>query len=110
MPAIATVYKWQRDNPSFLKQYARATEDRADALFEEMFAIADDGTNDTYVDEDGKTRTDHDVIARSRLRVDTRKWALARMHPKKYSEKMTQEITGEGGGALSIVIKRYADD
>ena len=26
------------------------------------------------------------------LRIDTRKWALARMSPKKYGDKVTQDI------------------
>jgi hypothetical protein len=35
------------------------------------------------------------VIARSRLRVDTRKWLMARMAPKKYGDKVTQEHVGD---------------
>jgi hypothetical protein len=50
--------------------------------------LRDDGTNDTYTDEDGNTRTDHDVIARSRLRVDTRKWLLSKALPKIYGDKV----------------------
>ena len=100
MPVLSTVYKWIRQNPDFAKQYARATEDRADAVFEEMFDIADDGINDTYTDDDGVERTNHDVIARSKLRIDTRKWALARMNPRKYGDRVAQEISGPDGGPI----------
>ena len=31
-------------------------------------------------------------VAKARLRVDTRKWALARMNPKKYGDKVA--LTG----------------
>jgi hypothetical protein len=51
-------------------------------------AVSDDGSNDTYTDENGATRTEQDVIARSRLRVDARKWAMSKMAPKKYGDKL----------------------
>jgi hypothetical protein len=57
---------------------------RADAIFEEMFDIADSspsmimGQNGEYIDGAG--------IQHTRVMIDTRKWALARMNPKKYGE------------------------
>jgi hypothetical protein len=68
-------------------QYARAREAQADKLAEDILAIADDGSNDTYQTEDGEV-TNHDVIARSRLRVDARKWLAGKMAPKKYGDKL----------------------
>lgn len=94
MPSMQSVWKWIREQPKFAENYARATAERADAVFEEMFSIADDGSNDTYVDEEGKEKTDHDVIARSKLRIDTRKWALSRMNPRKYGDKVEQVHSG----------------
>lgn len=77
-------------------------------MFEDMLEIADDGTRDTYVDAEGNERTDQDVIARSRLRVDTRKWMLARMAPKKYGERITQEHTGDAFGSLLAAVNGTA--
>jgi hypothetical protein len=68
-------------------QYARAREAQADKFAEEILQIADDGSNDTYETENG-TATNHDVIARSKLRVDARKWLASKMAPKKYGEKL----------------------
>jgi hypothetical protein len=68
-------------------QYARAREAQADKLAEDILAIADDGSNDTYMTDDGE-QTNHDVIARSRLRVDARKWLAGKMAPKKYGDKL----------------------
>src|SRR5688572_28552967 len=82
MPAMQTIWRWLREKPSFNEQYVRASEERADAMFEEMIEIADEGINDTYTTEDGRELVSHDVINRSRLRVDTRKWAVARMAPR----------------------------
>jgi len=44
-------------------------------MFEDMLQIADDGSKDRVL-VDGKLRVDNEVAARSRLRVDTRRWAL----------------------------------
>lgn len=93
MPAMSTVMKWltEEDKKKFLEQYVKARDMWADAVFEELFEIADDGKNDFIETNDPENhgyRTNGEVVARSRLRVDTRKWALARMNPKKYGDKM----------------------
>lgn len=89
MPAKSTVFKWLSQNKDFADQYARAREIQADVLFDEILEIADNGQNDTYTDDDGNVRTDHDVIARSRLRVDSRKWMAGKLRPKVYGDKLS---------------------
>jgi hypothetical protein len=79
-------------NKLFADNYAHARADQAHKLAEEIIQIADDGENDTYIDDDGKVRTDHDAINRSRLRVDARKWYAGKLLPKKYGEKL--ELAG----------------
>lgn len=88
MPSKSTVFKWLREQPDFSDQYARAREAQADCLFDDILEIADDGRNDKYTDDEGNTRTDHDVIARSKLRVDARKWMAAKLRPRVYGEKL----------------------
>lgn len=100
VPDKATVFRWLAANEEFRDQYARAREAQADAMLEDILEIADDGINDTFEDEAGIVKTNHDVIARSRLRVDTRKWAMSKLAPKKYGDKITQEHTGPNGAAL----------
>jgi hypothetical protein len=102
MPGKSTVMRWLHDHAEFRDQYARAREAQAEHWAEEIIQISDDGANDTYKDDDGHERTNNDVIARSRLRVDTRKWLMARMAPKKYGDKITQEHTGNDGGPLVV--------
>lgn len=92
------VMRWLSEQPAFRDQYARAREAQADYWAEEIVDIADDGTND-YVEKersDGSTyeAVDQEHINRSRLRVDTRKWLMARMAPKKYGDKIQQELSG----------------
>lgn len=80
MPGKATVFRWLAQHEEFRDQYAKATETRADAIFEEMFDIADNVAEEAA------------AVGKARLRIDTRKWALARMNPKKYGDKVSQEI------------------
>ena len=87
-PSYTSVMRWLEANESFRENYARARQDQADYLAEEIVQIADDGLNDTYTDEEGNERTNQDVIARSRLRVDARKWYASKLAPKKYGDKM----------------------
>lgn len=87
-PNYSTVTRWLEAHESFRNKYVRAREDQADYLAEEIVQIADDGLNDTYTDEEGNVRTNQDVIARSRLRVDARKWYASKLQPKKYGDKV----------------------
>jgi hypothetical protein len=109
MPVQATVFRWLSIDEAFLKQYARAREAQADRLADEILDIADDSSRDTESTENGD-RPNSEWIARSRLRVDARKWLASKMAPKKYGDKVTQEITGEGGGALVVKIVRHGDE
>ena len=94
--------------PEFSEQYARAREAQADKLAEEALQIADDGRSDTYVDGDGSVKTDTEVIQRSKLRVDTRKWLASKMAPKKYGDKVA--IGGADDlGPVQTVAKEMTD-
>jgi len=81
---LGTLTTWLANFP---EQYARARDAQAERFAEEIIQIADDGSNDTYQTENGPA-IDHDVIARSRLRVDARKWLASKMAPKKYGDKV----------------------
>ncbi|WP_035977455.1 hypothetical protein [Bradyrhizobium sp. th.b2] len=106
MPARSTVFLWLAAHKEFSDLYARAVDARAHLLAEEILEISDDGRNDTYKDDEGNVMTDHDVIARSRLRVDSRKWLAARLAPRKYGDKITQEVTGADGGPIKSEVTR----
>lgn len=99
MPCMTTVFKWLREKEEFAQQYARAKEESCDALFEDIISIADDGTNDWMERNDAEGNNigwqlNGEHVQRSRLRVDTRKWALSKLKPKKYGDKITSEHTG----------------
>ena len=87
MPSTSTFYQWLDNDEVKAKQYARATEVRADIIFDDILAIADENTNDTSINENGIEVVNNDVIQRSRLRIDARKSVLSKLNPKKFGDK-----------------------
>lgn len=71
--------KWvtDADKIAFSEQYARARDCQADFYADEIVDIADELAEDA----------DSNAIQRARLRVDSRKWKVARMSPRKYGDK-----------------------
>jgi len=100
MPKEWRVYDWLKEFPDFLKKYAHAREIQAERLAQEIIEIADSSDKDIIIGEDGKIRTDWENVQRSRLRVDARKWVASKLLPKKYGDKMTNELTGLDGEPL----------
>lgn len=99
MPCKTTVFMWLRTNEEFLNQYTRAKQESADALTDEMLDIADDASNDWMErrDKDDQSigwQLNGDHVQRSRLRIETRKWLASKLKPKKYGDKIQQEISG----------------
>ena len=109
MPHQATIMAWlDGSHPDFSEQYARAREAQADKLAEETLLIADESSQDTYVDADGNVKTNTEAIQRSKLRVDTRKWLASKMAPKKYGDKVA--IGGADDlGPVQTVTKEMTD-
>ena len=106
MPNKATIFRWLAANESFSDQYARARETQADSLFDEILTIADtpmEGTK-TKTTASGTEITTGDMIEHRRLQVDARKWMAGKLRPKKYGEKITQELTGADGAQLIPVL------
>lgn len=101
---IQTVYSWMNAHPEFSEAYARAREDQADTLADEIIKISDDASNDSCEDEDGKIVTNHENIQRSKLRVDTRKWVASKLRPKKYGDKQQLEHSGPDGKPLNLAV------
>lgn len=100
MPSSSTIYRWLLDEEKklFWEQYARARNMQAEIMFEELLDIADDGSNDYMTISKGKTEynvEDREVTNRSKLRVETRKWYLSKVLPKKFGDKVDVTSGGE---------------
>jgi hypothetical protein len=78
------IWDWcELDVDDLRARYARARELQMQCLEEDVLAAADNP------DEDPN---------RSRLKVDARKWIMARIMPKKYGDRVVQAHEGNPGG------------
>jgi len=112
MPTVRTVLSWLSEGDkedgkpefkAFLHQYARARENQADFLAEEIIEIADDGSNDLMTITKGDTsyeQENKEVTNRSKLRVDARKWIASKLKPKKYGDRI--DHNHEGGQTIIV--------
>jgi hypothetical protein len=98
------LWNWLASDAELMRQYLRAKELCIDAYAEEIIEISDDGSRDTYTDEKGREVTDREVIARSQLRIDARKWYASRLAPKKYGDKLLNPH--EGGDTNKPIVHR----
>ena len=89
MPSSSMIFRWllDEDKKRFREQYGVARNIQAELMFEELVEIAD--------------REEQDVM-RDRLRVDTRKWYLSKVLPKKYGEKI--DVTSDGEKIDNITV------
>lgn len=90
MPAVKTIFNWMRTNEQFLQQYTRAKQESADAMAEEILDIADEASNKIMGDD----KSDGARLQAERLRIETRKFLMAKMKPKKYGDKL--DLTSDG--------------
>lgn len=98
MPDKATVFRWLSANEAMRDKYALAREAQADALFDDILSIADDGSNDWMQKNFGEeTRwvENGEALRRSQLRIDARKWMAGKLRPKKYGDKLDVEHSGK---------------
>lgn len=99
MPSIETFRMHVNKDESKAAHYAHAREERAEYIFEECMDIADQSEND--IDELGQV--DQEAIQRAKLRIDTRKWMLGKMQPKKYGDKIGIDMKAEITAAPTIM-------
>lgn len=94
----ATVFRWCDANPEFAQQYADARARGYKLLADEILEISDENEGKARLGEDGElvdVTFDATAVARNRLRVDSRKWMLAKMLPKVYGDKLDVAHSGE---------------
>lgn len=83
MPVGSTFFYWLREHEDLQKQYARACEERTEAMLEDMQEIAES------VDlKNGLS------VQKARLQIDTMKWIMSKQKPKKYGDKL--DLTSDG--------------
>jgi len=126
MPSKTTVFRWllkadiedaEEKYIKFRDQYVRARQYSKDYKFDELehelhsIAKVPVVIDDVPLMVDGKivetvTTTS---VALAKLHLDAFKWQSSKENPKKYGDKISQEVTGPGGGPQVHVITGSED-
>lgn len=82
LPKPQMVFYGLHKNPQFLEDYARAREAQTEAYALELTELADNASLSA------------ESINKARLQIDTRKWIMSRLKPKKYGDN--QQVNHSG--------------
>lgn len=106
-PDVRTVYRWLMRHDEFRQQYTRAKELQVQVMADQILPIAD--TTQTgikrKITDAGEEITEGDMIEHRKLQIDSRKWLLAKLMPKKYGDKLSTELSGPDGGAIPVSLE-----
>ena len=91
----STFNLWLNDDAELAADYARAREDLIERMAQEVLELSD---SDVGLQPDGKK--DWAAVQKHKLQVDTRKWLLSKLAPKKFGDKL--ELTGDPDRPLAI--------
>jgi len=95
----STFMLWVSQDSALAENYARARENYVERIAQEVMELSDVDVGET---PDG--RKDWAAVQKHKLQVDTRKWLLSKLAPKKYGEKI--EISGDKESPLVHRIER----
>jgi hypothetical protein len=100
MPSRQTFLRWIEKDTGRQTRYQAAREALMDWYGEEILTIAWDSSKDT-IPADGKkpARCDNEWVNRSRLKVDTLKFLMAKLHPRRYGERLPETVEEKTGVA-----------
>ena len=80
------------EDPDLAERYTRAREVLIGRMAAETLAIAD---APVWITE--RCTTDSGAVQKQRLQVDTRKWLLLKLAPKRYGDRVTNERANAAG-------------
>ena len=99
MPDAATIFRWVLTNSEFCEQYEKARAIQAENMFEEIVEISDGAEQ---VVKSGAEKKSSAYAQTQRLRVDSRKWYLSKVLPKKYGDRQTVTTEDKEGNTMPI--------
>lgn len=99
MPNMSTIFKWISEKPAFSNQYAIAKEEQAELMADGIVDILDTEPL-MVVDQNGVSRVDSGWVTWQKNRADGRKWVASKLKPKKYGDRIAQEVSGADGAPL----------
>ena len=110
-PSARTVYRMLEADEALCQRYTRAKESQLQVLADQLVDLADTDRicEKVTIKADGSREVVIlDQVERTKVQIDTRKWLLSKLNPKKYGDKSTLALTDPDGGPL--VVKHIASD
>ncbi|MHC2241118.1 terminase small subunit-like protein [Bradyrhizobium elkanii] len=105
MPSRQTFLRWIEKDTGRQAKYQTAREALMDWYAEDIVEIAWDSSKDTIKDGKGEPKANHEWINRSRLKVDTLKFLMAKLHPKKYGERLPEMLAPQQEKTEVTIVK-----
>jgi hypothetical protein len=108
-PTAKTFYQWMECDDALSERYARAKKAQLQVLADQIVDLSDndricekitikaDGTREVVI---------IDQVERTKLQIDSRKWLLAKLNPKKYGDRLEVQQTGDPLGDLISEFRR----
>lgn len=94
MPHRATVMRWMQEDDAFATKCARAREMQADLMDDKILDVADASTPET--------------AASDRVKISAYQWRASKLQPKKYGDKLSQDLTLGVTDSLAAVLADVA--
>lgn len=86
MPSHDTINKWRWRYKEFSDRYSLAKAKQAELLAEQIIDIADDVSNDMYVNDQGNMMPNGTAVSRAKLKIAARQWHAAKLAPQIYGD------------------------
>jgi hypothetical protein len=91
----STFNLWLNQDAALAAEYARAREDLLEKMASDILDIAD-----RPVGSLDNGATDSGAVSDKKLQIDTRRWLLSKLYPKRYGDKL--ELSGDADNPLTI--------
>ena len=104
MPSTRQFMRYIFDDQTAREIYYTAREMQCESLAEEAMTIANDDSDDSSVDNRGRRISHNEVVQRARVRIDTIKFMMQKMAPKRYGDKNVTEIQGSADQPVMLQV------
>ena len=105
-PTEQAIRMWRYKIAEFREMWAEAKRCQAELYVEQCMPIADDSSEDVVIDSNGNPIMNGEFVARSRLRIDMRKWVGVKLVPRIYGDRVQVENTSPPKDAAKEIEKR----
>ncbi len=104
MPSTKQFNRYLYTDEKALDTYYRAREMQMECYAEEALTIANDDSDDSSIDDRGRRISHNEVVQRARVKIDTIKFMMSKMAPKRFGDKNFTEIAGNPDQPVTLQV------